>query len=55
MCVESVLERLAERQLVVTRNWQTYQTEVVEKKQVFVLLEQTMVESTKVSKPNLFI
>ncbi|KAG5897357.1 hypothetical protein JTB14_030240 [Gonioctena quinquepunctata] len=47
LCVESVLERLSGRQLVVTRNWQTFHTEVVEKRELLVHLEQTMAESTK--------
>ncbi|CAG9824336.1 unnamed protein product [Phaedon cochleariae] len=47
LCVESVLERLAGRQLVVTKNWQTFHTEVTEKKEVLVKLEQTMTESVK--------
>ncbi|KAJ8954876.1 hypothetical protein NQ318_016812 [Aromia moschata] len=49
LCVESVLERLSARQLVVTRNWQTFHTEVVEKRELLVRLEQTMAESTKVN------
>uniref|UniRef100_A0A6P7GQF3 Uncharacterized protein LOC114339555 n=1 Tax=Diabrotica virgifera virgifera TaxID=50390 RepID=A0A6P7GQF3_DIAVI len=49
LCVESVLERLSGRQLVVTRNWQTFHTEVVEKRELLVRLELTMEECSKVS------
>jgi hypothetical protein len=47
--VKSVLDRLSSRQLLVTRNWQSFHAEVVEKREVLVRLEQTMAESTKVS------
>ncbi|KYB28240.1 SEC14 domain and spectrin repeat-containing protein 1-like Protein [Tribolium castaneum] len=47
LCVESVLERLSGRQLLVTRNWQTFHAQVVEKRELLVRLEQTMAESTK--------
>lgn len=48
MCVEAVLEKLTGRQLVITREWQSFQTEVVERKELLVELEINMVESTKV-------
>ncbi|XP_031348623.1 titin isoform X3 [Photinus pyralis] len=47
MCVESVLEKLSARQLVVTRNWQTFHTTVVEKRELQMQLELNMTESTK--------
>lgn len=49
MCVESVLERLKGRQLTVTRNWQTFRTDVTERRDILVQLEENMVESTKVN------
>lgn len=54
-CVESVLERLAGRQLTVTKSWQTFHTEVVEHREVIVQLERTMTESVRVSLILLFI
>ncbi|KAL3275186.1 hypothetical protein HHI36_019955 [Cryptolaemus montrouzieri] len=47
VCVEDVLRKLAGRQLQVTRNWQTFHTDVVEKKELLIKLEETMVESTR--------
>lgn len=48
VCVESVLEKLSGRQIVVSRNWQSFQTNVVEKRELLVQWEQNMMESTKV-------
>ncbi|ERL83472.1 hypothetical protein D910_00476 [Dendroctonus ponderosae] len=45
--VESVLERLSGRQLNVTKSWQTFRDEVVEKREILVRLERIMAESTK--------
>lgn len=47
--VESVLERLSGRQFNVTKSWQTFRDEVVEKREILVRLERIMAESTKVS------
>ncbi|XP_066257895.1 uncharacterized protein [Euwallacea similis] len=46
-CVESILERLSGRQLNVTKSWQTFRDQVVEKREILVKLERTMAESTK--------
>lgn len=53
LCVDAVLEKLKGRQLTVTKNWQTFKTEVTEKKDVLIQLEENMVESTRVSLFNL--
>ncbi|XP_050302710.1 titin-like isoform X2 [Anthonomus grandis grandis] len=45
--VESVLERLSSRQLNVTKSWQTFRDETVEKREILVRLEKTMAESTR--------
>ncbi|XP_044767051.1 titin isoform X2 [Coccinella septempunctata] len=46
-CVEAVLERLSGRQLQVTRTWQTIQADVIEKRELLIKLEETVMESTK--------
>ncbi|KAK9882439.1 hypothetical protein WA026_021470 [Henosepilachna vigintioctopunctata] len=46
-CVEAVLEKLAGRQLQVTRNWQSFYTDVIEKRELLFKLEEAMVESTR--------
>lgn len=47
-CVERELERLASRQINVTNTWQTFTTERTERRELLVLWEQNMAESTKV-------
>ncbi|KAF5301257.1 hypothetical protein FQR65_LT00957 [Abscondita terminalis] len=47
ICVESVLEKLSGRQLVVTRNWQSFHTNVVEKREIQMQLHLSMTESAK--------
>lgn len=47
--MELVLERLAGRQLVVNRSWQSFHTELVERREVLVQWERTMTETTKVN------